>query len=152
MQMKGLAELVTVADRWRSWAAPRFVVCVLANNDLAEVSWEQREMEGDPRYPDSQAIPAFPYAGYADLIGLRGIRLDAPEQGGAAWDAALAADRPTVIEAVVDKDVPLLPPFPAGQSKLDPMRSGLSAEGEAGEHARRLLDTQSEQESRLRSD
>jgi pyruvate dehydrogenase (quinone) len=151
MQMNGLAELVTVADRWRSWADPRFVVCVLANEDLAEVSWEQREMEGDPRFPDSQSVPAFPYAGYADLLGLRGIRVDSPDQVDAAWDAALAADRPVLIEAVVDRNVPLLPPFPSGESKLESMRAGLAEEGADGRHGRELLDAQAEQESRLRS-
>ena len=70
MQMSGNAELITVASRWRDWADPRFVVLVLHNGDLAEVSWEQREMEGDPRFPASQDVPAFPYAGYAELLGL----------------------------------------------------------------------------------
>jgi pyruvate dehydrogenase (quinone) len=59
-QMSGLGELVTVSHRWRNWVDPRFVVLVLSNGDLAEVSWEQREMEGDPRYPNSQDVPSFP--------------------------------------------------------------------------------------------
>jgi pyruvate dehydrogenase (quinone) len=152
MQMLGLAELITVAHRWPEWPDPRFVVCVLNNRELAEVTWEQREMEGDPRFPASQALPDFPYAAYADLLGLRGIRLDDPADVGSAWDAALSADRPVVIEAMVDRDVPLLPPFPAGESKLSSMRSGIAGEGPAGEHARDLLDRQAEQEARLRSD
>jgi pyruvate dehydrogenase (quinone) len=90
MQMSGLLELITVADRWRQWSDPRFVVLVLHNGDLAEVSWEQREMEGDPRFATSQAVPAFPYAHYAELLGLRGI--------------------PVLIEAIVDPAVPLVPP------------------------------------------
>src|SRR3954468_16836709 len=89
MQMNGIAELITVSRLWREWADPRFVVLVLHNRDLAEVTWEQREMEGDPRFRASQQLPAFPYAGYADLLGLRGIRVDAPADVGAAWDAAL---------------------------------------------------------------
>ncbi len=140
MQMNGVNELITVADRWRSWADPRFVVLVLHNGDLAEVTWEQREMEGDPRFVDSQRLPGFPYAGYAELLGLRGIRVDAPAQVGAALDAALAADRPTLVEAVVDPDVPLLPPFPAGKSKLASFRAGIAQEGEAGAGAGALLD------------
>ncbi|MXG90307.1 thiamine pyrophosphate-requiring protein [Nocardioides flavescens] len=148
MQMNGVAELITVADRWRGWADPRFVVLVLHNGDLAEVSWEQREMEGDPRFETSQRLPAFPYAGYADLLGLQGIRVTAPDEVGPAWDRALAADRPVVIEAVVDPDVPLLPPFPAGEQKLDDFRAGLDQEA-SDQHARALLDQQAEQESRL---
>jgi pyruvate dehydrogenase (quinone) len=150
MQMNGLAELITVADRWRGWADPRFVVLVLHNGDLAEVSWEQHEMEGDPRFGASQRLPAFPYAGYADLLGLRGIRLDDPAGVGAAWDAALAADRPVVLEAVVDAQVPLLPPFPAGEQKLETMRRGLEQDGADGERGRRLLDEQARQERDLR--
>jgi len=151
MQMTGLAELVTVSRMWPQWTDPRFVVCVLNNGDLAEVSWEQREMEGDPVFRDSQDLPAFPYAGYADLLGLRGIRVDDPEQLGAAWDGALSADRPVVLEVLTDRAVPLLPPFPAGEAKLEQMRAGLAQEGTAGEHARRLLDIYAGQEAKLRS-
>jgi pyruvate dehydrogenase (quinone) len=140
MQMNGVNELITVAHRWRSWADPRFVVLVLHNGDLAEVTWEQRETEGDPRFVDSQQLPDFPYAAYAELLGLGGIRVDDPADLPGAWDRALSADRPTVLEAVVDPDVPLLPPFPAGRSKLDSMRAGLEQEGPDGEHARGLLD------------
>jgi pyruvate dehydrogenase (quinone) len=150
MQMLGNAELVTVAARWRQWADPRFVVCVLHNGDLAEVSWEQRETEGDPRFPASQALPAFPFAGYAELLGMTGILVEDPADLGAAWDRALAADRPVVLEVRTDPDVPLLPPFPAGEEKLDSFRAGLDQEGADGEHARRLLDTYAEQERRAR--
>jgi pyruvate dehydrogenase (quinone) len=146
MQMNGLAELITVADRWKGWADPRFVVLVLHNGDLAEVTWEQHEMEGDPSFGASQRLPAFPYAAYAELLGLRGIRLDDPAGVGAAWDAALAADRPVVLEAVVDAQVPLLPPFPAGEQKLEQMRRGLEQDGPAGERGLRLLDEQARQE------
>jgi pyruvate dehydrogenase (quinone) len=146
MQMAGIAELVTVAHRWRQWPDPRFVVCVFNNRDLAEVTWEQRETESEPRFPDSQKIPDFPYAGYAELLGLTGIRVDSPEQLADAWDRALAAERPVVIEVLTDPDVPLLPPFPAGAEKLDGMRSALSEEGEAGKGAAALLDTYAGQE------
>jgi len=146
MQMNGIAELVTVASRWQDWADPRFVVLVLNNRDLAEVTWEQRETEGDPRYDVSQSLPDFPYAGYAELLGLTGIRVDRPADVDAAWDRALAADRPVVIEAIVDADVPLLPPFPGGAEKLDSFRRALDQEQDA-EHARALLDQQAAQEA-----
>ncbi|WP_101523232.1 thiamine pyrophosphate-requiring protein [Nocardioides houyundeii] len=146
MQMNGIAELVTVAHRWRDWADPRFVVLVLHNDELAEVTWEQRETEGDPRFDASQTLPDFPYARYADLLGLTGIRVERPEELDSAWDRALAADRPVVLEAIVDPDVPLLPPFPGGEEKLESFRRGLDQE-EDGEHARALLDEQARQES-----
>ena len=136
VQMSGLAELVTVADRWRDWADPRFVLCVLSNHDLGEVSWEQREMEGEPRFAASQRVPDVPYAGYAELLGLRGRRITDPGEVPAAWDAALAADRPTVLEFVVDAAVPLLPPGRPAE-KVAPMYAGLAAEG--GDLGRRGL-------------
>ena len=146
MQMNGIAELITVASRWQDWADPRFVVLVLHNQELAEVTWEQRETEGDPRFTTSQSLPAFPYADYGRLLGLEGIRVDDPADVGAAWDRALAADRPVVLEAVVDPDVPLLPPWPAGEAMLDSFHRGLDQEGADGEHARELLDRQASQE------
>jgi pyruvate dehydrogenase (quinone) len=127
MQMAGLAELVTVAARWRDWADPRFVVCVLNNRDLAEVSWEQREMEGDPRFSASQQLPDVPYAGYAELLGLTGLRVTGPDELEAAWDAALTADRPVLIDAVVDPAVPLLAPDQPFE-KVQAMYAGLAAE------------------------
>jgi pyruvate dehydrogenase (quinone) len=110
MQMLGINGLVTIAHRWREWADPRLVVLVLNNGDLNMVTWEQRGTEGNPKFNDSQVLPAFPYAEYGRLIGLHGIRVERPEQVGAAWDDALAADRPTVLEVLTDPNVPPLPP------------------------------------------
>ncbi|RJK96433.1 thiamine pyrophosphate-requiring protein [Vallicoccus soli] len=146
MQMNGLLELITVAHRWREWADPRFVVLVLHNGDLSEVSWEQREMEGDPRYPVSQEVPPFPYAGYAELLGLRGVRVDAPGGVDAAVEEALAADRPCVLEAVVDPDVPVLAPRRPGE-EVEQVLSALGQEP-GGEHGAGLLREQHAQESR----
>ncbi|NKX54342.1 thiamine pyrophosphate-requiring protein [Arthrobacter mobilis] len=140
MQMSGLAELVTVGRMWKQWQDPRFVVCVLNNRELTEVTWEQREMEGEPRFPDSQELPDVNYADYARLLGMDGLRVEDPDQLGAAWEQALAADRPFLLEVLTDPEVPLLPPFPAGATKAETMRQGLGAEGSAGGHARELLE------------
>lgn len=110
MQMNGNAELLTIVKYWREWKDPRLVVLVLHNNDLNQVTWEMRAMEGDPAYLASQELPNFPFADYAELIGLRGIRVDSPDAVASAWDRALAADRPVVLEAITDPDVPPLPP------------------------------------------
>jgi pyruvate dehydrogenase (quinone) len=110
MQMLGLNALIDIADKWRRWANPQLVVCVLNNRDLNQVTWEQRVLAGDPKLEASQVIPDFPYARFAELIGLKGIRVDSPERVAPAWDEALAADGPVLYEAVTDPEVPPLPP------------------------------------------
>jgi pyruvate dehydrogenase (quinone) len=110
MQMNGINELITIAKYRDQWSDQRLVVLVLNNRDLNQVTWEQRAMEGDAKFEGSQDLPDFPYARYAELLGLRGIRVDSPEQVGPAWDAALSSDRPVVLEAVTDPSVPPLPP------------------------------------------
>jgi pyruvate dehydrogenase (quinone) len=110
MQMNNLAELITVQKYWRRWRDPRFVVCVFNNGDLNEVTWEQRVMEGNPRFPTTQDIPDVPYARFAELMGLGGIYVDDPSALGAAWEAALSADRPTLIEVKTDPEIAPFPP------------------------------------------
>jgi pyruvate dehydrogenase (quinone) len=110
MQMNGLNELITIAKYRDQWPDQRLIVMVLNNRDLNQVTWEQRAMEGDPKFEGSQDLPDFPYARYAELIGLEGIRVDDPEDVGPAWDRALAAGRPALIEAITDPEVPPLPP------------------------------------------
>jgi pyruvate dehydrogenase (quinone) len=109
-QMNGMNELITVAKYWKKWADHRFIVLVLNNRDLNQVTWEQRVMEGDPKFEASQDVPDVSYSRYAELLGLKGIFVDDPERVGAAWDEALAADRPVVLEAYTDPNVPPLPP------------------------------------------
>jgi pyruvate dehydrogenase (quinone) len=110
MQMLGLNALVTIAHRWKAWRDPRLVVMVLHNSDLNMVTWEQRVGAGDPKFSASQDLPAFPYAEYARMLGLGGLRVDRPEAVAPAWDEALAADRPVLLEMVTDPNVPPLPP------------------------------------------
>ena len=110
MQMNGLNELITIAKYHERWSDQRLVVLVLNNRDLNQVTWEQRALQGDPMYPATQQIPDFPYARYAEMVGLKGVRVDDPDHVGEAWNEALAAGRPAVLEAIVDPDVPPLPP------------------------------------------
>ncbi|WP_262031215.1 thiamine pyrophosphate-requiring protein [Microvirga sp. Mcv34] len=110
MQMNGLAELITIAKYRDRWTDPRLVVMVLNNRDLAYVTWEERVQSGDPKWESSQALPDVPYAEFAKSIGLDGLRVEDPEQIGPAWDRALAADRPFVLDMVTDPNVPPLPP------------------------------------------
>jgi pyruvate dehydrogenase (quinone) len=110
MQMNGLNELITVAKYWKRWSDPRLVFLVLNNRDLNQVSWEMRIEAGNPKLETTQSLPDFPYARYAEGIGLKGIRVDRPDQVASAWEAAFSADRPVVFEAYVTGDVPTIPP------------------------------------------
>ena len=110
MQMNNMAELITVAKYWRTWADPRWICMVLNNADLNQVTWEQRVMEGDPKFEASQEIPSVPYHRFAEMIGLRGIYVDDPERMGTVWDEALSANRPVLIEVKADPEIPPLPP------------------------------------------
>ena len=109
MQMNNMAELITVAKYWREWSNQTWVVCVFNNQDLNQVTWEQRVMEGDPKFNATQQIPDVPYHRFAELIGLRGIFVDNPERLAGAWEEALASDRPVVLEVRTDPNVPPLP-------------------------------------------
>ena len=110
MQMNGINALIDAAKYHARWSDPRLVVLVLNNGDLNQVTWEQRVLAGDPKLDASQELPPFEYARYAELLGLKGIRVDSPDAVAEAWKEALAADRPVVLEAVVDPEVPPLPP------------------------------------------
>ena len=110
MQMNGLNACITVAKYWKEWSDPRWITLVLNNRDLNQVTWEQRIMMGDIRFMASQELPDFPYARFAESIGLRGIRVEKPDELSDAWDRALSSDRPVVVEAITDPDTPTLPP------------------------------------------
>jgi len=110
MQMNGLAELLTIARYWREWADPRLIVAVLHNNDLNQVTWELRAMGGTPRFVESQALPDVSYADFAHSAGLGAITVTDPDQLAGAWDTALSADRPYVLDVHCDPDVPPIPP------------------------------------------
>ncbi|HEY3726983.1 MAG TPA: thiamine pyrophosphate-requiring protein [Solirubrobacteraceae bacterium] len=109
-QMLGINAMIDIARYRDRWSNQQLVVLVLHNDDLNQVTWEQRVMSGDPKLEVSQTLPDFPYARYAELIGLKGIRVDSPDGVGPAWDEALSAGEPVLIEAITDPEVPPLPP------------------------------------------
>ncbi len=110
MQMNNMAELITVQKYCKRWVDPRWIVCVFNNQDLNEVTWEQRVMEGNPRYNASQDIPDFPYARFGEMLGFKGIFVDTPGRLAEAWREALSCDRPVVLEVKTDPEVAPLPP------------------------------------------
>jgi pyruvate dehydrogenase (quinone) len=134
-QMNGMNELITVKRYWESHlAGAPLVFCVFNNQDLNQVTWEQRVLAGDPKFMGSQWIPDFPYARYAELLGFEGIYCDDGEAVADAWERALAADRPVVLEVKVDPEIPPLPPhisveqakeMAAAMVKGDPERMGV---------------------------
>ncbi|GAB3437187.1 thiamine pyrophosphate-requiring protein [Phycicoccus ginsengisoli] len=123
MQMNGLAELITVKRYWEHWADPRLVVAVLHNNDLNQVTWEMRAMGGSPKFPESQTLPDVDYAAFAASLGLAARTITSPDELGSAWDEALSADRPTVLDVHTDPDVPPIPPH----ATFEQMRNSASA-------------------------
>jgi pyruvate dehydrogenase (quinone) len=110
MQMLGINGLITVARHWREWGDPRLVVMVLNNGDLNMVTWEQRVSDGDPKFSESQDLPAFPFAEFARMLGLQGLRVERPDDVAGAWATALGADRPMLLEFMTDPNVPPAPP------------------------------------------
>jgi pyruvate dehydrogenase (quinone) len=109
MQMNGNVELLTISKYWKSWKTANIIICVINNRDLNMVTWEQRMMEGDPKFDATQVTPEFNYAAYAESIGFLAIRIDSPEQVAEAWTRALNANQPVLIEAITDPEVS---PFP----------------------------------------
>jgi pyruvate dehydrogenase (quinone) len=110
MQMLGMNGLITAAKYWRRWRDPRMVIAVLNNRDLNMVSWELRALGGVPRLAASQELPDIDYAAQAELLGLKGLTVAGPGDVMRAWNAALAADRPVVIDVKCDPNVIALPP------------------------------------------
>jgi pyruvate dehydrogenase (quinone) len=110
MQMNGMAELITIAKYWQQWSDPRLIVAILHNNDLNQVTWEMRAMAGAPKFVESQTLPDVNFAGFATSLGLHGVAVDKPADLGGAWDTALSADRPTVLDVRTDPNVPPIPP------------------------------------------
>jgi pyruvate dehydrogenase (quinone) len=110
MQMNGINVMITISKYWKKWSNPRLIVLVLNNRDLNQVTWEERIQLGAGKTESTQSIPDFPYHRYAELLGLKGIFVNHPDKVGAAWDEALSADRPVILEAYTDPNVPPLPP------------------------------------------
>jgi pyruvate dehydrogenase (quinone) len=131
MQMNGLAELITVKHYWEQWADPRLIIAVLHNDDLNQVTWEMRAMEGAPKFTESQVLPDVDYAAFANSLGLQGIHVDKPGDLGAAWEAALSADRPTLLDVRTDPSVPPIPPHATFEQAKDTVKAILGGDANA---------------------
>jgi pyruvate dehydrogenase (quinone) len=128
MQMNGMAELITIAKYFRQWEDHRLVVAVLHNNDLNQVTWEMRALGGAPKFVESQALPDIDYAAFAASLGLRSEVIRDSGQLGPAWDAALAANRPSVLDVHCDPNVPPIPPHATAEQVINLMKSTLAGD------------------------
>ncbi|PSR52686.1 thiamine pyrophosphate-requiring protein [Adhaeribacter arboris] len=134
MQMGGNDELLTIQKYWRQWKNPQLIVLVLNNRDLNFVTWEQRLMQGEPKFDDSQVLPDFNYAQYAENIGLIGIRVERPDQVIPAWEKALQANRPVVIDALTDPEILVFTPQVATQFASELAQAITKGDTAAQEH------------------
>ncbi|MGI8578796.1 MAG: thiamine pyrophosphate-requiring protein [Nocardioidaceae bacterium] len=128
MQMNGMAELITIKHYWREWSDPRLIVAVLHNNDLNQVTWEMRAMEGAPKFAESQELPDVDFAAFAGSLGLEGITVRKPADLAPAWDRALSNDRPTVLDVHCDPNVPPIPPHATFEQMKDAAKSMLAGD------------------------
>jgi pyruvate dehydrogenase (quinone) len=135
MQMNGMNELLTISRFWQEWDDPRLIVLVLNNEDLNQVTWEMRAMAETSKFEASQSLPSFNYAAFAESVGLRGIRIEEPGDIAGAWQQAFASDRPVVVDALVDPEVPPIPPH----TELDQVKSLTKALLEGDPAARRII-------------
>lgn len=69
MQMNGLNVMITISKYWKQWSNPKLIVLVLNNQDLNQVTWEERIQLGKGKTESTQSIPDFPYHKYAELLG-----------------------------------------------------------------------------------
>ncbi len=130
MQMNGLAELITIKHYWQEWSDPRLIIAVLHNDDLNQVTWEMRAMEGAPKFAESQTLPSVDYAAFAASLGLQGIAVDKPDDIGPAWDRALAADRPALLDVALRPERAAHPA--ARHARADEGRRAGHAQGRSG--------------------
>ena len=128
MQMNGMAELITIQRYWQQWADPRLVVAIIHNNDLNQVTWEMRAMGGAPKFAESQSLPDVDYAAFARSLGLGGETVKSSDEMGSAWDRALAADRPTVLDVYTDPDMPPIPPHATWEQFTDVAKAVLAGD------------------------
>ncbi len=131
MQMNGMAELITLRRYWAEWSDPRLIVAILHNDDLNQVTWEMRAMGGAPAFRESQALPDVDYAAFASSLGLQGISVDSPNELGGAWEKALAADRPTVLDVRTDPDIPPIPPHATFDQALNSAKAVMKGDDRA---------------------
>ena len=67
-------------------------------------------MGGAPKFEESQSLPDVSYAAVARAMGLHAVAVDTEDGVGPAWDEALGADGPVLLDIRCDPAVPPIPP------------------------------------------
>jgi pyruvate dehydrogenase (quinone) len=139
MQMLGINALITVAKYWKRWTDPRFVVVVLNNSDLNMVSWELRALGGSPKLPQTQDVPPFDYAAYAELLGIGGIRIARAADVEPGLDRAFSARHPVLLDVHADPAVMALPPHATFEQTKKLFEAPAKGDPDRGPIVRQLL-------------
>jgi pyruvate dehydrogenase (quinone)/pyruvate oxidase len=84
------------------------VVIIIKNNTLGQIKWEQIVFLGNPEYGCELHNPSF--AKYADACGGLGWTVERPEEIKPTLKNALASNKPSIVEVVVDPFEPPMPP------------------------------------------
>jgi pyruvate dehydrogenase (quinone) len=109
-QMLGMNELITIKKYQSRWKNRRFIIVVMHNDDLSQVSWEMRTEDGNPVWRTAQDVESVDYAGWAELLGFSGVRVKSDDEIEGALDTAFATDGVTLVDAYVTRNAPPLPP------------------------------------------
>jgi pyruvate dehydrogenase (quinone) len=145
MQMNGLNELITIKKYWQEWSDPRLIIAILHNNDLNQVTWEMRAMEGAPKFEESQVLPDVNYAAFAASLGLATETITDPDHLGPAWERALTADRPTVLDVHCDANFPPIPPHATFEQMKDAAASLLKGDADRWEIIKQGIKTKAQE-------
>ncbi len=132
-QMLGMNELITIKKYMNDWVNRQFIIVILHNDDLAQVSWEMRTEDANPVWSTSQDIQSVDYAGWAELLGLTGIRVQSDDEVGDALDRAFSTQGVTLIDAYTSKNVPPLPPHVSRTFAFNTLRALLKGDPDAKE-------------------
>jgi pyruvate dehydrogenase (quinone) len=105
-------------------------IVIIKNNSLGQIKWEQMVFLGNPEYACD--LEPIDFVKFADACGGVGFRCERPEEIRPAFEAMLAADKPAIVEAVVDQFEPPLPPRIKTQQALHFAEALVRGEPNAG--------------------
>lgn len=84
------------------------VVVIVKNDVLGQIKWEQIVFLGNPEY--GVELQPIDFVKFAEACGGLGLRVTKGEELRPAFQAALSAGKPALVEVVVDPNEPPMPP------------------------------------------